>query len=101
MQHWSDKDFSGSFRQVVVVPNGVYELKAFAKSGGNVNKSHIYIKGYGGADKTINIKDAGGAWKEFAIKDIQVQNGKIEVGVFTDAKAGAWVKVDDFSLIAQ
>ena len=101
MQHWSDKDFSGSFRQVVVLPNGVYELKAFAKSGGNVNKSHIYIKGYGGADKTINIKDAGGAWKEFAIKDIQVQNGKIEVGVFTDAKAGAWVKVDDFSLIAQ
>ena len=100
MQQWSDKDFSGSFRQVVVLPNGVYELKAFAKSSGTFNKSYIYIKGYGGADRTINIKDAGGAWKEFAIKDIHVENGKIEVGVFTDAKAGAWVKVDDFSLIA-
>ena len=101
MQHWSDKDFKGSLRQEITLPNGVYDLKAYAKSSGSFNKGYIYVKGYGGDDRTVNVKDAGNDWKEFEIKDIQITDGKIEVGVYTDAKAGAWVKVDDFSLISQ
>jgi hypothetical protein len=101
MQHWSDKDFKGSLRQEITLQNGVYDLKAYAKSSGSFNKGYIYVKGYGGDDRTVNVKDAGNDWKEFEIKDIQITDGKIEVGVYTDAKAGAWVKVDDFSLISQ
>lgn len=44
---------------------------------------------------------AGNNWLEITIPDIQVTNGKCEVGFSTDAKAGAWVKVDDFSLIGK
>ena len=102
MQQWSDKDFKGSIRQEITLPNGIYDLKAYAKSNdGTFNKSYIYVKGYGGDDRTVNIYNAGKDWTEYGIKDIEVQNGKIEVGVYTDAKAGAWIKVDDFSLISQ
>ena len=101
MQHWSDKDFKGSLSQNVTLPNGTYTLKAYAKSSGTINQSYIYVKGYGGSDKQATIKDAGSNWKEITIKDIQVTNGKCEVGIYTDAKAGAWVKTDDFTLIGK
>ena len=100
-QHWSDKDFKGSLSQNVTLPNGTYTLKAYAKSSGSINQSYVYVKGYGGSDKQATIKDAGSNWKEITIKDIQVTNGKCEVGFYTDAKANAWVKVDDFTLIGK
>ena len=46
MQHWSDKDFKGSLRQEITLPNGVYDLKAYTKSSGSFNKGYIYVKGY-------------------------------------------------------
>ncbi|MCR4645440.1 MAG: family 43 glycosylhydrolase [Oscillospiraceae bacterium] len=101
MQHWSDQDFKGTLSQNVTLPNGTYTLKAYAKSSGTINQSYIYVKGYGGADQQVNIKDAGSNWKEVTIPDIQVTNGKCEVGIYTDAKAGAWVKTDDFTLIGK
>ena len=100
-QHWSDRNFKGTLSQNVTLPNGTYTLKAYAKSSGSINQSYVYVKGYGGSDKQANIKDAGNNWKEVTIKDIQVTNGKCEVGFYTDAKANAWVKVDDFSLIGK
>ncbi|MBR2087609.1 MAG: family 43 glycosylhydrolase [Oscillospiraceae bacterium] len=101
MQQWSDKDFKGTLTQNVTLPNGTYTLKAYAKSNGSINQSYIYVKGYGGADKQFTVKDAGNNWKEVTIKDIQVTNGKCEVGIYTDAKAGAWIKTDDFTLIGK
>lgn len=100
-QHWSDKDFKGTLSQNVTLPNGTYTLKAYAKSSGSINSSYIYVKGYGGEDKTFNIKNAGNNWLEVTIPDIQVTNGMCEVGFATDANANAWVKVDDFSLIGK
>ena len=100
-QHWSDRDFKGTLSQNVTLPNGTYTLKAYAKSSGSINQSYVYVKGYGGEDKHFDIKNAGNNWLEVTIPDIQVTNGKCEVGFSTDAKANAWVKVDDFSLIGK
>ena len=35
------------------------------------------------------------------INDINVANGKYKVGIYTDAKRGAFIKAVDFSLIIQ
>ena len=70
-------------------------------SEGNINESYIFVKGYGGEDKNISIKNAGNNWTEFIIKDINVTNGKCQVGIYTDGKAASLIKVDDFSLIIQ
>ena len=76
-------------------------MTAYAITAGTINESYIYVKGYGGEDKKVSIKDAGTTWKKFTIKDIQVTDGKCEVGIYSDAKGGAWIKTDDFSLVAQ
>ena len=101
ISQWSDQNFKATISQAITLPNGTYTLKAYAKSGGDFNASYIYIKGFGGDDMNVSIASAGGNWKEFTIKDIKVTNGKCEVGIYTDGKANAWIRADDFSLVAQ
>ena len=101
MQQNSANDFKATLYQDVNLPNGIYTLKAYAMSEGNINESYIFVKGYGGEDKNISIKNAGNNWTEFIIKDINITNGKCQVGIYTDGKAASLIKVDDFSLIIQ
>ena len=101
MTQWSDQDYKATLYQDINLPNGVYTFKGYAKGGGNFNESYFYVKGYGGEDKKVSIAKAGGDWKEFTITDIQVTNGKCQVGIYTDGKANAWIRADDLSLIAQ
>ena len=75
-------------------------MKAYAKSSGNINESYIYVKEIEGTIKKTSINNCGdGEWKEIIIDQIKVINKKCEVGVYTDGKAGSWVRVDDFSLV--
>ncbi len=39
------------------------------------------------------------SWTKISVPGITVTNGSIQVGVFSDANAGNWVNVDDFSLV--
>ncbi len=99
MQHWADSAYKATMYQDIELPNGNYTLKAWAKSSGGQNSAKIYIKNYGGDEKNVSIKDVGSSWKEITISDINVTTGKCQVGIYSDAKAGNWVYVDDFSLI--
>ena len=81
--------------------NGVYTFKGYAKGGGTFNESYFYVKGFGGEDKSVSIDKTGGDWKEFTITGIEVINGKCQVGIYSDGKANAWIRVDDLSLISQ
>ena len=101
MQHYAEKDFRATLSQKVFLPNGIYTLKAYAKSNGSINESFIYIKGDDGEYKNYSIKNVGDNWSEVIIKDIHITNGRCEVGIYTDAKGGSWIRTDDFSLIAQ
>ena len=101
MTQWSDKDYKATLSQDINLPNGVYTFKGYAKGAGPFNDSHFYVKGFGGEDKTVSITSVGSDWKEFTITDIEVTNGKCQVGIYTDGKANAWIRADDLSLVAQ
>ena len=101
MTQWSDKDYKATLSQDINLPNGVYTFKGYAKGAGPFNESHFYVKGFGGEDKTVSITSVGSDWKEFTITDIEVTNGKCQVGIYTDGKANAWIRADDLSLVAQ
>lgn len=58
-----------------------------------------YIKDYGGAERQIALNNKIDSWQEVSLTDIQITNGKIQVGVYSDANAGNWVFFDDFSLV--
>jgi hypothetical protein len=97
-QLYSGSNFSGSQSQAITLPNGTYTLKAYYKTSG-MNSGKIYISGYGGNEKSVDVKAKTDNWKEITISDIQVTNGKCTVGFEAAGSGGAWLKVDDFSLI--
>ena len=101
MQQTSKNNFKATLSQKITLPNGIYTLKAYAKSSGdNINESYIYVKDIEGTIKKASIKYSGeDEWEEITISEIKVINEKCEVGVYTDGKANSWVRVDDFSLI--
>lgn len=57
------------------------------------------MKGYGGDERQIPLNKKIDSWQEVSISDISITNGKIQVGIYSDANAGNWVFFDDFSLI--
>ncbi|MCR4760459.1 MAG: dockerin type I repeat-containing protein, partial [Oscillospiraceae bacterium] len=97
-QLYSGSNFSGKQTQDIALPNGTYTLKAYYKTSG-MNSGKIYISGYGGSEKNVDVKAKTDNWKEITISDIQVTSGKCTVGFEAAGNGGAWLKVDDFSLI--
>ncbi|MCR5143443.1 MAG: family 43 glycosylhydrolase [Ruminococcus sp.] len=100
-QHWSDSAYKATLSQDITVPNGTYDLKVWVRSSGGQNQSYVYVKNYGGADRQITLNKKIDSWKEVTLSDIKVTNGKIQVGFYSDANAGNWAFVDDFSLVAK
>ena len=98
-QQWSDSPYKATLSQDAAVPNGTYTLKAWVRSSGGQNQSYIYVKDYGGNERQIALNKKIDSWQEVSISDIVVTNGKIQVGIYSDANAGNWVFFDDFSLI--
>lgn len=99
MSQWSDSAYSASMYQDIGLPNGTYTLKAWVKSGGGQSVAQIYVKNFGGAEKNVPINTSLNSWTEITISDIAVTNGKAQIGVYSVANAGNWLRVDDWSLV--
>ncbi|MFD0671117.1 family 43 glycosylhydrolase [Cohnella sp. GCM10027633] len=91
--------YNASMYQNISVPNGTYTLKAWVRSSGGQTTAHLFAKNFGGTEKTVAINSNMGSWTQKTISNIQVTNGSIQVGVFSVAGAGNWVRVDNFSLV--
>ncbi|MFC9689268.1 family 43 glycosylhydrolase [Kribbella sp. NPDC056951] len=98
MTHWDDAAYKARLWQSIAVPNGTYTLRAWVRGGGGQNRAEIFARGYGGSDKVASIASSISAWTQITISGINVTNGTVEVGVYSDAKANNWVRADDFSL---
>ncbi|GLX71246.1 S-layer homology domain-containing protein [Paenibacillus glycanilyticus] len=101
MTHWSGSAYQQSNYQVLAVPNGIYKVQVWARTGGGQNKFQLEVSGYGDNAPQLS-KDmrsaSGSVYTPFAIDRIEVTNGKLQIGVFSDAKAGNWAAVDDFEV---
>lgn len=98
MQLFSSSAFNASKYQNLVIPNGTYTLKAWVKSSGGQKAATIYVKNYGVSGKSASINTAIATWSQITISDIVVTQGKIQVGIWSDAYANNWVNVDDITL---
>ncbi|MCV9387342.1 RICIN domain-containing protein [Reichenbachiella ulvae] len=100
LEQWSSSAYQAGMYQNISLPNGTYDLKAWVKSSGGQSFARIYAKNYGGSERRYSINQSIGSWTEISIPDIEVTNGSIEVGVYSNASGGQWINVDDFSLIS-
>lgn len=101
MTHWSGSAYQQSNFQVLTVPNGVYKVQVWARTGGGQNKFQLEVSGYGdnAPQLTKDMRSASGSvYTPFAIDRIEVTSGKLQIGVFSDAKAGNWAAIDDFEV---
>ena len=99
MQLYSASDYNASMYQRLNIPNGTYTLKAWVKSSGGQKSAQIYVKNFGNSELDSIIKTVISSWTQITLSNIVVTNGKIEVGIWSDAYAGNWVNVDDITLI--
>lgn len=97
-QQWSDSAYKATLTQDVNLPNGNYTMKAWVKSTGGQNSALIYVRG-AGDDKIVNVNKKMSDWTEVTIDNINVTNGTVQIGIYSDANAGNWLMADDFTLI--
>ena len=86
-------------QSIANLPAGTYQLSAWVQSSGGQNSASIFIRDFGGAEKTVSVSAASGSWKKVSIPGIAATSGKASLGLRTDAKAGNWIKSDDWELV--
>lgn len=91
----------GSAIQDIVLPNGVYTLKAWVKSSGGQRVARLYASGHGGAEVAHAIAGPIGTWSEIMLPRIRVDTGAVQVGVYSEGKDGEWLALDDISLVRE
>ncbi|NBI27504.1 carbohydrate-binding protein [Chengkuizengella marina] len=100
--HWSPADYQQLTSQILNVPNGTYKASVWVKSGGGQNELHLFAKGYGGEELQAVIgSEPVGTWTQYLIEDIQVINGEIEIGIWSNSPGNNWAVFDDVELIQE
>lgn len=82
----------------VPLPNGKYTLTAKVKSGTSFNVLYMYALS-GSQTYKVDMPYSDGVWHTVQVKDIPINDGKIEVGYMADGTTNAWCRVDDMSLV--
>ncbi len=81
--------------------NGTYTLSAWVKSTGGQNVLNLYAKNYGGSERKAIIDTSSSIpnWTRYTVDNIQVTNGQIEIGIWSNANPNNWTAIDDVMLI--
>ncbi len=83
---------------VVELKDGLYTLRCYVKSGSQFNELYMYAKS-GDITRRADMPYSDGSWHEVVIEDVQVSNGKVEIGFMADGKANDWCHIDEVSLV--
>lgn len=81
----------------VSLPDGVYTLEARLKHSDGFDRFEMYAES-GDRRYACRIKGESAAWKKITIKRVKVKDGKVEIGFYANARAGAWACIDDVVL---
>lgn len=81
------------------LPDGTYTLKAWVRSSGGQNICRLYAKN-GENEYNYSLKMPIDEWKEVVVSsNIEIKDGKCEIGLYSDANGGEWVQLDNLSLV--
>ncbi|HJV69226.1 GDSL-type esterase/lipase family protein [Ideonella sp.] len=88
-----------TFQTPTGLSNGLYTARAWVWGTAG---HQLYVKNYGGAQKSITLTTGSNTYTELVIRDINVTNGSAEVGLWSYDPAGnGWLIVDDVSFYKQ
>ena len=92
---WDDADYSASVYQTFTgLENGTYTFSVWAMTNGDQDTLQLYAKNHGNPEQTAPIGTSDINWNRFTLDNIQVTNGTLEIGIYTEAGANDWVNLD-------
>ncbi|WP_167747010.1 carbohydrate-binding protein [Cohnella luojiensis] len=100
LTHWASTSYKQLTGQAKTVPNGLYSVSVWVRSGGGQNVLQLYAKNYGAAELDA-VMGSGPitTYTKYTIDNINVTTGQIEIGIWNDANANNWAVFDDFELV--
>lgn len=99
LTHWSDVAYEASTYQTLSgLTNGTYTLSAWVLNSGGQTTAQLYAKNYGGTARNLNLPVSTAKWVKVKIENINVTNGQIEIGVYSNANANNWINLDQVKL---
>ncbi|MGI4834044.1 MAG: Ig-like domain-containing protein [Janthinobacterium lividum] len=81
------------------LPKGTYNLKAWVR-GGIRGKAQLQASNYGGPALAADIASSDD-WTQVSILGITVNNGRCEIGFYSNGPGGQWLYFDDVELTRQ
>ena len=97
-KHSAAVDYTARMKQTIKdLPDGTYTLRASVMSSGGQNECVLYANA---DDKkyTASLKSKMSDWTDVVVKDIVIENGECEIGLYSDAIANSYVRIDNLYL---
>lgn len=99
LTHWLDTTYEAStYQNITGLSNGTYTLSAWVLNSGGQDTVQLYAKNYGGSERNVDLPVSPEKWVKVKIENIQVTNGRIEIGVYSKANANNWMNLDHVKL---
>lgn len=101
LTHWSDVDYEVStYQQVENLENGIYSLSAWILNSGGQKNTQMYAKVPNEFEWNIDLPVTN-KWTKIIIENIEVTNGFLEIGFWSEAYAYNWINIDNVQLYKQ
>jgi hypothetical protein len=91
------------FQDVNIPQDGIYSLKAWVRSSGNVSYTVLYGRVAGSPDYERSLNIQTNTWTQIVINNINISVGRIQIGIQMGGggtAAGQWIEVDNLELVA-
>ena len=82
----------------VNLEDGSYTLTAKVKTNSLFKSLEMYAESAGSTQK-IEINRVADTWKSIVLENVNVKNGKVEIGFNAEGNPGASAQIDDISLV--
>jgi hypothetical protein len=87
-----------TFQTLTGMANGSYTVTVNVKTiSGNPN-AVLYAQGFGGVDVSTPIPISTANWQRVVLDNVNVTNGQVAIGIYTDAQAGEGIWFDNFQV---
>jgi arabinogalactan endo-1,4-beta-galactosidase len=99
LTHFSESDYEVTTSQTISgLEDGYYTLTAWSQNSGGQHASYLFARDNGTSEARAALP-IGSAWTKVYLRGIHVTNGTATIGLYSDAKAGNWAKLDFVELV--
>ncbi|WP_239618641.1 glycosyl hydrolase 53 family protein [Cohnella mopanensis] len=99
LTHYRDSAYTVSTQQTITgLAEGYYTLTAWTQNGGGQKASYLFARDNGTSESRTSLPVAD-SWTKVTVRGIHVTTGQATIGLYSDANAGNWAKMDFVELV--